>query len=181
MTETLEQMLSGGHHNSLGRTIEVVDLVLANPDRFDELFQTYSSADALVRLRTSNAMRRVEAERHDLLVPYIDRFIGQIGALDQPSAQWTLAVLFRLLEDDMTAPQRANALAIMKRNLAEHDDWIVLNNSIETLTLWAREDAELAAWLTPHLARLQSDPRKSVAARARKYAKLLAEAQGNAR
>ena len=38
------------------------------------------------RTCTSNAMKRVEAEQHDLLVPYIDRFIEQIGALDQASA-----------------------------------------------------------------------------------------------
>ena len=173
MTEPFEQMLTGGHPNSLGRTIEVVELVLEQPERFHELFETYGSPDAVVRLRTSNAMRRVEAERHDLLVPYIDRFIQQIGALDQASAQWTLAVLFRLLGSDMTDAQHRAALKVMKRNLATHDDWIVLNNSIETLTLWALKDAELATWLTPHLARLQDDPRTSVAARARKFSKML--------
>ncbi|MEO0636019.1 MAG: hypothetical protein AAFY73_05170 [Pseudomonadota bacterium] len=170
MMERFETMLTGGHPNSLGSTIEVVEITLVSPDRFEELFNCYRSEDAIVRLRTSNAMRRVEAERHDLLVHYIDRFIHEIGALDQPSAQWTLAVLFRLLERDMTEHQRTKALAVMKRNLAEHDDWIVLNNSIETLTLWALDDGVLADWLRPHLERLKADPRKSVAARARKFA-----------
>ncbi len=62
-------MLTGGHPNSLGRTKEVVEMVLADPDRFDELFGCYASEDEVVRLRTSNAVKRVEAARHDLLVP----------------------------------------------------------------------------------------------------------------
>lgn len=168
MTEDFEAMLSGGHHNSLGRTIEVVETVFVNPDRFDELYLCYRSQDELVRLRVSNAMRRVEAERHDLLVPYIDSFIEEIGALDQPSAQWTLAKLFEALRPDMTAAQEAGALAIMKRNLAEHDDWIVLNNSMEALFAWSGSDPDLRQWLRPHLERLTSDKRKSVAARAKK-------------
>ena len=90
MAETFEQMLTGGHPNSLGRTVEVVDIVLSDTDRFGELFDCYRSQDEVVRLRTSSAMKRVEAERHDLLLPYIDRFIGEIGELDQASAQWTL-------------------------------------------------------------------------------------------
>ena len=168
MDETFEQMLTGGHPNSLGRTIEVVDLVLSKLDRFDELFDCYRSDDAVVRLRTSNAMKRIEAERHDLLVPYIDRFIGEIGQLDQASAQWTLAQLFERLSEDMTKRQQAAALEIMKRNLAVHDDWIVLNTTIETLARWAARDQDLKAWLRPHLERLSSDSRKSVASRATK-------------
>lgn len=171
MIEAFEPMLTGGHPNSLGRTIEVVETILANPDRFEELYLCYRSKDEVVRLRVSNAMRRVEAERHDLLVPYIDRFIDEIGALDQPSAQWTLAKLFEALEADMTPRQHDAALAIMKRNLAHHDDWIVLNNSMEVLFIWAKADAELRAWLHPHLQRLSDDRRKSVSGRAKKLLK----------
>ena len=113
-------------------------------------------------------MKRVEAERHDLLVPYIDCFVEEIGILDQASAQWTLAQLFQRLSDDMTDTQRDGALRIMKRNIAEHDDWIVLNATIETLSEWAQYDAQLRVWLLPQLERHAQDSRKSVATRARK-------------
>ncbi|MDJ0643907.1 MAG: hypothetical protein QNJ15_13925 [Erythrobacter sp.] len=166
MTEAFETMLTGGHPNSLGRTIDVVETVLANPDRFSELYDCYRSEDEVVRLRVSNAMRRVEIERHDLLVPFIDRFIEEIGALDQPSAQWTLAKLFEALEPDMSAAQKSAAQAIMQRNLAEHDDWIVLQNSMIALFDWSEGDAELRAWLKPQLEHHSKDKRKSVAKRA---------------
>lgn len=168
MSETFEEKLTGGHPNSLGRTVEVVDIVLAKPARMADLFACYKSADEVVRLRVSNALRRVQAERPDLLLPYIDRLIAEIGELDQPSAQWTLPKLFERAEPDMTPAQRAAALEIVTRNLATHDDWIVLNNSIEYLARLARSDAPLRDWLLPHLRRCAKDSRKSVARRAAK-------------
>lgn len=174
LPEPFQDMLTGGHPNSLGRTIEVVETVLANPERFPELFDCYGSDDEVVRLRTSNAMKRVEAARRDLLLPYVDRFIEEIGALNQPSAQWTLATLFGRLKDGLTPRQHAGALSILKRNLAEHQDWIVLNTTIETLSNWAQTDEALKSWLQPHLERLAKDTRKSVSGRATKALTALA-------
>ncbi|MDJ0684601.1 MAG: hypothetical protein QNJ84_07870 [Alphaproteobacteria bacterium] len=173
MAEDFETMLTGGHPNSLGRTLKVVEVVLADPDRFGDLFACYGSDDAVVRLRTSNAMKRLAAARPDLLVPYIDRLIDEVGALDQASAQWTLAQLFGELAGDMDPAQRMAALAIMKRNLAEHEDWIVLNMTMETLSAWAQDDPDLRTWLLPHLKRLASDRRKSIKGRAEKKLRAL--------
>jgi len=173
MAERFEDMLTGGHPNSLGRTEEVVEVVLADPDRFDELFACYSSQDEVVRLRISSAMKRIEPERRDLIMAYCDRFIGEIGALDQASAQWTLAQLFGRIEPEMTPKQKGGALAIMKRNLAKNDDWIVLNMTMATLTAWSKDDAGLHEWLRPHLDRLSRDNRKSVAKRASKLLAVL--------
>lgn len=161
-------MLTGGHPNSLGRTIEVVDAILADTRRMQELFDCYKSKDEVVRLRTSNAMRRVQAERPDLIGLYIDRLIEEIGALDQASAQWTLAKLFQSGMAGMNDQQRAAAVEIVKRNLAEHSDWIVLKNSMQALTEWAINDANLGNWMKPHLKRLSQDRRKAVARQAEK-------------
>ena len=173
MAEAFEDILTGGHSNSLGRTVEVVEMVLANPDRFDELFNCYKSDDAVVRLRTSNAMKRLEAERRDLLLPYIDQFIDEVGSLDQASAQWTLAQLLERLTEELSQQQRAAALKILKRNLERYEDWIVLNSTMETLAAWATSDRSLKEWLKPHLERLTLDKRKSVASRAAKKLKFL--------
>lgn len=176
MSERFEDMLAGGHPNSLGRTIKVVDTVLADLDRFTELFACYVSADQVVRLRVSNAMKRVEKERHDLLVPYIDRLLSEIGALDQPSAQWTLADIFAALAPDMNPDQKFRARHILQRNLANHEDWIALNRTMDTFVTWARTDEDLADWLAPHIRRLQKDPRKSVSKRAGKARVALGQA-----
>ena len=164
--EAIESMLTGGHPNSMGRTVEVVELVVADRSRLQELFGCYGSADPVVRLRTSSALKRLEAARHEWLIPFVDRLIDDVGALDQPSAQWTLAKLLLRLTPDLTPDQRRRATVILQRNLEQHD-WIVLINTMETLSAWSAGDPALRAWLDPQLERLAGDPRTSVAERAR--------------
>jgi hypothetical protein len=162
------EMLAGGHPNSLGKTIEVVDLVLADPAQLGDLYDCYFSTDEVVRLRTSNAIKRISREHPEWLVPYIDKFITEISTINQASIQWTLADLFQTLAIFMSATQQERALKILQHNLETATDWIVLNNTIETLGDWAQQDLELKKWLLPHLDRLSSDTRKSVAGRAKK-------------
>lgn len=169
MTESFEQMLTGGHPNSLGRTLEVVDTVFAHPERLIDLYNCYFSTDEVVRLRTSSALKRVTQAHPDWVAPYLDRLISEIAKIDQASTQWTLAILFDLLKAYMTAEQKKGATEIMQRNLANHNDWIVLNTTMQVLFDWAvAGDEELKRWIVPHLERLSGDGRKSVAKRATK-------------
>ena len=163
-----ENRLKGGHPNSLGNTIEIVEEVLADKELFDELFHCYFSDDEIVRLRVSNAMKRLCKTKKTLLIPYLDRFLNEISQIDQPSTKWTLANLFEMLDKDLTPRQLVSAKSIIKKNLAEEQDWIVLNNSMETLAKWSRTDGALKDWLHPHLDRLSDDSRNSVSKRAKK-------------
>jgi hypothetical protein len=175
MAESFEVMLTGGHHNSLGRTIEVVELVLADRARLEDLYQCYFSADEVVRLRVSNAMKRVTIAHPDWVVDFLDRLQDEVAAIDQASTQWTLALIFDLTRSLMSDEQRTRAVEIMQHNLATHGDWIVLNNSMKVLGSWAVEDDELRRWLEPHARRLADDPRKSVASNALKLLSLFDE------
>jgi hypothetical protein len=56
------------------------------------------------------------------------------------------------------------------------DDWIVLNQTLETLADWARTDKKLRTWLKPHIERLIADPRKTVSKRAIKKREMLTNA-----
>ncbi|MFN2197600.1 MAG: hypothetical protein ACK2UW_15890 [Anaerolineales bacterium] len=163
-----ETRLTGGHPNSLGRTLEVVELVLADRTRLEELYACYASPDAVVRMRTSNAFKRIARAHPDWLVPYIDRFLDEISVLDQASAQWTLAQLCAQLAPLMDPQQFGKAQQVLQRYLENQQDWIVLNMTMQTLGIWAAGDPALRAWLAPHLERLTQDPRKSVAKKARR-------------
>ncbi|MEL6916733.1 MAG: hypothetical protein AAFO99_03280 [Bacteroidota bacterium] len=166
-----ETHLTGGHPNSLGNTVEVVDMVLAQHDKFEELFNCYFSDDEVVRLRVSNAMKRIGKERQQLLIPYIDRFLNEISRIDQASTQWTLAQLFLMLGKNMDDDQVRKAKEILVHNLENHNDWIVLNTTMDTLAHWSKTDENLKLWLYPHLERLGLDSRKSVSGRAIKLLK----------
>ncbi|MET1259906.1 hypothetical protein ABV409_11205 [Flagellimonas sp. DF-77] len=168
-----ELQLTGGHPNSLGNTVAVVESVLEDPTRFEELFNCYFSEDEVVRLRVSNAMKRLGKADIGFLLPYVDRFLEEISKIDQASTQWTLSQLFLLLEKELDAGQREKVQEIMKNNLAGHTDWIVLCQTMETLSRWAKKDQNLAIWLVPHLDRLENDPRNSVSKKAKKVKALL--------
>ena len=161
-------MLTVGHHNSLGRTVEVVDIVLSDTNKLNELYRCYFSTNEVVRLRTSNALKRISKKHPEWLIPYIDKFLNEISTIPQPSAQWTLADLFLSLSQHMSDEQQAEAKSILKHNLESSNDWIVLNNTMQTLAECARNDSELKQWLIPQLNRLSKDSRKSVAGRAKK-------------
>ena len=172
MAEHIEARLKGGHPNSLGSVPEVVDDVLANRALLAELYQCYFSEDEVVRLRVSSAMKRITIEHAEWTIEFMDGLQSDVASIDQASTQWTLALLFDLTSELQTPPQRGRSITIMKRNLANHDDWIVLNTTMQVLREWSRDDPQLAQWLVPHLERLTHERRKSVARRA---AKLLAE------
>ena len=168
---SIEEKLKGGHPNSLGKTLEVVKEVLASPHLFEALFDCYHSEDEIVRLRTSNAIKRLCKERPELLHPYIPQLIEEISTINQASTQWTLAQLFFMLKPAMRQEQIAQSIRIMKTNLTNFKDWIVINQTIETLAQWAQEDENLREWLIPKLKNWKKDPRKSVSHRAEKWLK----------
>jgi len=163
-----EERLKGGHPNSLGNTVEIVDEVLANNELFNELFNCYYSNDEVVRLRTSNAMKRICKANKTLIIPYVDRLLDEIAQIDQASTQWTLAQLFGMLQKDLNELQFEKAKKIMMNNLMNHTDWIVLCQNMETITNWASKEDALKDSLIPHLERLSKDTRKSVAGKAKK-------------
>ena len=99
---------------------------------------------------------------------FMDRLQSDVAEIDQASTQWTLALLFDLTRHLLSDRQKRRAVEIMKNNLANHRDWIVLNNCMKVLSDWAKQDDDLRECILPHLERLKTDPRKSVASRAAK-------------
>lgn len=79
VAEDFEAMLTGGHRNSLGKTVEVVDIVLADRTRLADLYDCYFSDDAVVRLRVSSAMKRVAAERPRWIIDLMDRLQSDVA------------------------------------------------------------------------------------------------------
>lgn len=168
-------MLKGGHPNSLGRTEEVVGIVLADRVRLEELFATIADPDAVVRLRVGDALEKVCREQPGWFVAHVERLLGDLGQIEQPSVRWHVAQILQHLRSDLSDDEARRATQLLQRNLTDSTDWIVLNVTMDVLTEWAHHDPPLAGWLTPELERLCQDDRKSVAKRAAKRLTELAE------
>jgi len=177
MPERFTEALTGGHHNSLGRTEEVVGAVLADHGRLAELFAALDSPDQLVRMRAGDALEKVCRERPQWFEPHIELFLTEIGGIEQPSVQWHTIQILGHLRPRLDPEQRDRATALVCRYLTESDDWIVLNTAIAVLAEWAASDPALAAWLAPELDRLSHDRRRSVAKRAARVSKSLAASE----
>ena len=167
MREKFETMLSGGHHNSLGRTLEVVDIILNDEDSLNYLFECYSSSDSTVRLRVSNAFKRIFRQNPNWFAVYVDKFQFLIPTLNQPSAEWTLAQLHLEFCDLLTEEQKTTAINISKEQLKKSKDWIVLIQTMNFLENLAKEDEALRHWLLIKLDLISKDKRKSVSKKAK--------------
>jgi hypothetical protein len=165
---SFEEMLSGGHPNSLGQTLDVVAAVSATPQRLRELIDTFASADAVVRLRVSSALKRLSRLDQDLFARHLDYYLDAIEGLDQPSAQWTRAQIALEMDAILTSSQRERLTRALREQLERSGDWIVIAQTLKTLVAWAADDARLAKWLLPHAERHAKDTRKTVSSVARR-------------
>ena len=128
----------GGKSNSLGRTNEVIDTVLSDQQRLDELYACVSSDDAWIRMRAIDAIEKVCRQHPEWIKPYIDTFQNELSISKQPSIQWHLAQMY--IELDMSESQKNIAIDWLKSLLSDTDvDWIVSANAMKTLVQFTHD------------------------------------------
>jgi hypothetical protein len=91
---------------------------------------------------------------------------GDLAAVHQPSVQWHVAQMLGHLR--LSTAQHSRAVRLMNKNLDEFTDWIVLNCSLETLAVLARQDTAIVDDLLRQLRRHEESDYRSLANRARK-------------
>lgn len=168
MQESFAEILAiGGRTNSLGRAAEVLQIVLNDQSRLNELYECVFADDAWVRMRAIDALEKVCRVHPKWLLPYAGRLLDTVATNHQPSIQWHLAQMFGELQ--LSLSQRTRAIAIMKQNLANAQvDWIVASNSMDTLAAFVRSGYMAAPELLPLLHIQQAHHSKAVAKRAMK-------------
>lgn len=167
--EAFEVVLAeGGRSNSLGRAGEVVDAVVADHGRLDELWACIGHEDAYVRMRAIDSFEKVISERPEWADPYVSRIVDELTESRQPSIQWHVAQLFAQVRLDEY--QRARAIAWLQGQLATTDvDWIVSVNCMRTL-LDFRKRGDVAADALRQLFKVQCDhDSKTVRRKARAF------------
>jgi hypothetical protein len=175
MQESFAQMLTvGGKTNSLGRAGEVVDIVLYDASRLEELYQCMFDEDAWVRMRAADSLEKICRLHPDWFISFIDRFLNDFSANTQPSIQWHLAQMYG--EVELIASQRKAVLAWLTEQLSSTDvDWIVASNAMQTLVRFAKSGWAPAGQVMHVLVIQQGHPSKAVTKRA---TTLLGELQG---
>lgn len=169
MVEIFSDILAfGGKSNSLGRTDEVIDTVLSDKQRLDELYACVSNDDAWVRMRAIDAIEKVCRQHPEWVEPYIDKFQKELAKSNQPSIQWHLAQMYARLS--MNENQKKIAIDWLKTLLSDTEiDWIVSANAMKALVQFTH-DGLVNTNTTIDLLRLQQGHKsKSVVKKASRF------------
>lgn len=139
MEETFAELFAvGGKSNSLGRANEVIDVVLSDKNRLEELYDCLFDKDAWIRMRAIDSLEKICRVHPEWLAPYVDRLQDELAPSTQPSIQWHLAEMFGEIE--LNDRQKHLAINWLKRVLSRPDvDWIVAANAMKTLAHFTKD------------------------------------------
>lgn len=162
-----DMLLVGGKSNSLGRVTDVIDIVLDDRTKLDELYLCMFNDDPWVKMRASDAFEKVCRHHPDWIEPYVDRFPEGIAVSQQASVQWHLAQIYRQV--NLTDKQREFAIGWLKGLLSSPSiDWIASANSMDTLFYFYQQGFVARKDIMPLLEVQQRHKSKSVIKRADK-------------
>lgn len=169
MSEHFTDMLAvGGKANSLGRVNDVIENVLEDQGRLEELYGCLFNEDAWVRMRAADALEKVCRQHPAWLLSYIDRFFEDLSTSTQPSIQWHLAQIYRQVA--LTDSQKRVVVRWLAQLLSSKDvDWIVGANAMDTLGQFTKEGAFAVADFAPLLKIQQHHKSNAVVKRANKW------------
>ncbi len=165
---SLKPLLLGGDRRSIGHSGEVVGLVLAQPELFDELIHYIIDEDPLVRMRAADAVEKLTAEHSDWLEPYVPLLL-EAGEINQKEVRWHVAQLLPRVR--LASAQKQQATKMFREWHADPKN----GNIVRVFALQALVDMN-AADVPELIAVILDDPHAppSLQARARKLQKMIA-------
>jgi len=168
--EAIAVMLKGGDRRSIGKSNQIAQLVLSEPQRFAELVECLWGEDPIVRMRAADAAEKVTVTRPELLNPHKQELLGLLDEAEQIELRWHLALMVPRLS--LSGTERARAAAALQRYLEDRSS-IVKTFALQGLADLARRDSNLQG---PARRALEESLRSGTAAmkvRARKLLKVL--------
>ena len=139
--ETIRAMLARGRHKlDVGRTKEVVALILAKPRRVDQLIECLWDEDPGVANRAADALERVSYDRPLLAAAWTESLIGLMAEAEQNKLRWNLALLVPRLELSVDEAQRVGASL---RTYLDDRSSIVKTAAMHGLAALTRHDPKL--------------------------------------
>ncbi|RXK53749.1 hypothetical protein ESB00_18865 [Oleiharenicola lentus] len=106
-------LLAEGLRYDAPRVAAAAALVLAQPERVDELFDGLADDNVNLRNRASGALKTVSAQRPDLLLPYKRELLTRVARLDHWIVRSHLCEMLPRLTN-LTAAERRRALALAR-------------------------------------------------------------------
>ncbi len=170
MVVDFRAQMSGGNKRKLNNQ-PVIEAVLHDPARVNELFECVIDEDEYVRMRASDALEKVCRFDPSIVQSLKARVLNEMSLIDQPGVQWHYAQIVDQLQ--LNPQETLEVIQKLQSNFETYDDWITRNITMEVLSNFALHDDALRAYLMPKLEELAKDSRVSVSTRAKKTLKKL--------
>jgi hypothetical protein len=91
------EMLKGGDRRSIGKSNEVVAMVLKEPGLFDTLYSGLFADDPVIRMRCADAAEKVTAVHLEYLAPYKQSVLKSLAKVEQAEVRWHVALMLARL------------------------------------------------------------------------------------
>lgn len=175
MNQPFALMLTvGGKSNSLGKTADVIERVIEEPERLHELYACLFDSDAWVRMRAADALEKICRDKPAWIEPLIDRLQAELSDSTQASIQWHMAQIYRIV--CLSDKQFAKACSWLEDKLSTPNiDWIVSANAMDTLMQFTEAGTYAKSKLEPLIEVQLHHKSKSVVRRAKKLKDKLAK------
>lgn len=131
-------MLGVTDRRSIGRSNEVVRLVLKNPRGFRELIACLWHENSIIRMRAADAAEKISAKRPKLLQRYKAQLLGLLAEATQIELRWHVAAMIPRLQ--LTPGERRRAIADLHRYLDDRSS-IVKTFALQALFDLAQDDS----------------------------------------
>ena len=145
------KMLEGGDRRSIGRSNEVVALVLEKPELFDVLISGMTLDDPLVRMRCADATEKVTVVHPEYLRPYKRTLIEDLSRTEQKEVRWHVAAMLARLP--LTTKEQDRVIEILLTYTNDRSS-IVKTIAMQSLADLAMLDGKLRPLVRRHIEEL---------------------------
>lgn len=162
--------LASGPSRGLGCAEAIAVDALESPETLKELVAAVSDARPLVTLRAANALKKVQPQRPELLVPYASRLLRVAARCEDLRTRWNLMIVIGELP--LRGRDKALALELLFEALGSESGFLRAF-ALTGLANLAREDTTIRRRVAPLVQKALEDTSAAVRARARKVTKTL--------
>ena len=160
--------LAMGKPNSLGNTLKIVKIVESDPKKYPQLLKLLLHEDSLVAMRAMNGTKRLMRADKDFFDPQKESLIKVYSKTKHNVVKLGLITLYFDFIKEFSSSELKRIKTLTLKWMDESEDWMILAQGLKLLEKLAKIDPTIQPEVKAVARRLQKDPRKAVAMKAKK-------------
>ncbi len=166
----IERLLSTGDRRTTGHVADVVELVMAEPARLEQVVNAIRIDNPGLRMRAADALEKISVLHPEWVLPYKKKLLEDYSEIEQKEVRWHLAQILPRLS--LTAREREKVFELMISNLTAKSS-ILKAFSMQALADIALQDDRYREKVRTLIAELTAKGTPAMQSRGRKLLKIL--------